>query len=87
MIQRLVLACALLLIPGAIEAQSLDHATIESIEHVVSSYMSKHGIPGVSIAIAVQGSVVWSILSNLEDASERLETATAIGDIVSGHLR
>ena len=60
MIQRLLLACTLLLLPSAIEAQSLDHATIDSIERVVSSYMSKQGIPGLSSAVAVHGSVVWS---------------------------
>jgi serine beta-lactamase-like protein LACTB, mitochondrial len=49
-----------LLISGTALAQPLEPAKVEAIERVVSSWMSKSGIPGLSIAVALDGKVVWS---------------------------
>ena len=57
---RAALVLSLLLLPLEAKAQSLPRAKIESMEHVLSAWMSKQGIPGLSVAVAVDGSVVWS---------------------------
>jgi serine beta-lactamase-like protein LACTB, mitochondrial len=42
------------------QPQPLDQAKVAAVERVVSTYMSKVGAPGLSVAVAVDGSVVWS---------------------------
>jgi serine beta-lactamase-like protein LACTB, mitochondrial len=42
------------------QPQPLDQAKVAAVERVVSAYMSKVGAPGLSVAVAVDGLVVWS---------------------------
>lgn len=54
---------------AAVQAQQLPAATVEKIEHLITAYMSAHGIPGLSIAVVVDGKPAWSNgygIANLE---------------------
>jgi serine beta-lactamase-like protein LACTB len=50
----------LLVLPSLAEAQTLDGAKVDSVDSIVSAYMSRQSIPGLSAAIALDGRVIWS---------------------------
>lgn len=56
------LAAILLLVrlPFPASGDTLSKATVAQIERVVLSYRTKAGIPGLSVAVALGGKVVWS---------------------------
>ena len=43
-----------------VQAQQLPAATVEKIERLVTVYMSAHGIPGLAIAVVVDGKPAWA---------------------------
>ena len=76
-LRRLVSILGLLGWPHVGEAQSpravrtLSPAVVSAVQDSVRSFMSRHGIPGLSIAIAVDGQLAWSSgfgLADLENA-------------------
>ena len=42
------------------ETQPLPPAKVEKIERLVNTFMSEHGVPGLSIAVVVNGELIWS---------------------------
>jgi serine beta-lactamase-like protein LACTB, mitochondrial len=56
----LALAITLLVLPSLADAQTLSRVRADSLDKVISAYMSLHGIPGLSAAVALDGEVVWS---------------------------
>ncbi len=61
------------------EAEAFDEQTREALDQVLEAYIEKHGIPGLSAAIALGGNVIWSRgygLADVEnDVPARPETA------------
>lgn len=76
MVRQALLLLSLLLIPGAATPQTLASAKVQAIERVVSAWMSKSGIPGLSVAVALDGKVIWSNGYGLADL-ETFVPATA----------
>jgi serine beta-lactamase-like protein LACTB len=83
------LALSLLsLLPGLAPAQSLEPGKADAIDHVLSAYTEKHAIPGLSAAIALEGTVVWSKAYGVADiessAPARPDTLYRSGSISEG---
>jgi serine beta-lactamase-like protein LACTB len=54
----------------AAQAQQLPSATVGQIEQLITAYMSAHRVPGLSIAVVVDGKLAWSNgygMANLEN--------------------
>ena len=49
---RFASVLVLLVLPSLAEAQTVDRAKVDSLNSIVSAYMSRQGIPGLSAAIA-----------------------------------
>jgi CubicO group peptidase (beta-lactamase class C family) len=49
-----------LALSAAPQAPSLTPAQLDSLDKSISAYMSRHGIPGLSAAVALEGKVIWS---------------------------
>ncbi len=49
-----------LLFAGVASAAELPQAKVEGVEKLVSTFMSAHGVPGLSMAIVADGEVKWS---------------------------
>lgn len=64
----LVLAAIVLLaVPVAARAAKLERDRVAAIERVLSAWMAKNGVPGLSVAVAREGEVVWSAGYGLAD--------------------
>jgi CubicO group peptidase (beta-lactamase class C family) len=53
-------AVALLILPAGARAAKLERDRVAAIERVLTAWMTKHGVPGLSVAVAREGEVVWS---------------------------
>ena len=56
----LVVFCIGGLRAGIVNAQHLPPAKLEQIERLVKAFMSAHSVPGLSIALVVDGEPLWS---------------------------
>ena len=60
-------AIGLLAVPAIARAAKLERNQAAAIERVLSAWMAKHGVPGLSVAVARDGAVVWSAGFGLAD--------------------
>jgi serine beta-lactamase-like protein LACTB len=58
--------------PGAPEAEGLSPAKLEALETAIEAYRSEHGIPGLSLAIALDGKLVLANGYGLADLENRV---------------
>ena len=68
--QRLGVAVLLMIgavLPPPACAQSLDKTRIDAIERAVTGFMTAHHVPGLSIAVVVDGKPAWSAGYGLAD--------------------
>ena len=49
-----------LILPACADAPRLEQAKIDAVDSIVSAYMSRNEIPGLTVAIALDGRVTWS---------------------------
>jgi serine beta-lactamase-like protein LACTB len=98
---RFASVLVLLVLPSLAEAQTVDRAKVDSLNSIVSAYMSRQGIPGLSAAIALDGRVIWSKGYGVANAENEVRvtpdtvfrtasigktiTATAAMQLVEGH--
>lgn len=73
--QRLAVAVLLMIgaaLPPPACAQSLDKTRIDAIERAVTGFMTAHHVPGLSIAVVVDGKPAWSAGYGLADLENRV---------------
>lgn len=55
-----LVAIGLLVLPCAARAAKLESDRVAAIERALTAWMAKHGVPGLSVAVARDGAVSWS---------------------------
>jgi len=77
-VRHAVLVSFLVTMPS-LAAEGLPEPKAGAIERILSSWMSKHGIPGLSAAVAVDGRILWSSAYGMADVENfvpaKVETA------------
>ena len=72
-----VAIAALLLLPSGAAAAKLERGQVAAIERVLSAWMKKNGVPGLSIAVARDGEVVWTAGYGMADVENSVPAKPA----------
>jgi CubicO group peptidase (beta-lactamase class C family) len=75
-----------LILQAPSDAQTLGKGEIDTVDGLVSAYMSRHGVPGLTVAVALDGRVTWSkgygmadVENSVRATSETVYRSASIG--------